>query len=83
MDLRELVGKREELASLRTKDPAEARVRYAKLAAEVEERWPNLRAGPSELSEREAHALAASCHDRRLQLHCDEPSFQCGWQSGL
>ena len=83
MDLRELVGKREELASLRTKDPAEARVRYAKLAAEVEERWANLRAGPSELSEREAHALAASCHDRWLQLHYDEPSFQCGWQTGL
>jgi hypothetical protein len=38
-DLRTPVGKREELVSLATKDPAEARVRYAKVSAEVEARW--------------------------------------------
>ena len=83
MDLRELGGRREDLASLGAKDPAKARARYAKPAAEVEERWANLRAGPSESSEREAHTRAASSHDRWRQLHSDEPSFRCGWQTGL
>lgn len=82
-DLRELVGKGEELASLGTKDPAEARVRYAKVSAEVEARWANLRAGVRALTEREAHALAAPAHDEWLNLHHDDPSFQVGWQADL
>jgi hypothetical protein len=39
-----MLGKREELLSLQTKDPAEARVKQAKVAADVERRWPNRRA---------------------------------------
>ena len=82
-DLRALVGKREELASLKTKDAAEARVRYAKLSAEVEARWANLRADARNLTEREAHALARSVHDQWLDLHYDDPSFQVGWHADL
>ncbi|AWN38927.1 DUF6538 domain-containing protein [Methylobacterium radiodurans] len=82
-DLRALIGKVEELVSLKTKDPAEARVRYAKLSAEVEARWANLRAGARKLTERDAHALAASAHDEWLELHRDDPSFQSGWRTEL
>ncbi|MDN3589576.1 DUF6538 domain-containing protein [Methylobacterium adhaesivum] len=82
-DLRALVGKTEELASLRTKDPAEARVRYAKHSAEVEARWANLRAGPRNLTEREAHVLAATAHDEWLTRHRDDPSFQLEWHAEL
>ena len=82
-DLRALVGKVEELASLKTKDPAEARVRYAKRSAEVEARWANLRAGVRTLTEREAHDLATTAHDDWLSRHRDDPSFQVGWRADL
>ena len=82
-DLFTLVGKHEELASLRTKDPAEARVRYAKLSAEVEARWANLRTGTRTLTEREAHALAGPAHDEWISRHHDDPSFQVGWHPDL
>ncbi len=37
-DLRAIIGKREEKISLRTKTPADAKLAYAKIAAEVENR---------------------------------------------
>jgi integrase len=82
-DLYQLVGKHEELASLKTKDRDEARVRYAKHSAEVEARWANLRAGTRTLTEREAHALAGPAHDEWLSRHHDDPSFQVGWHTDL
>lgn len=82
-DLRDLVGKREELATLDTKDPAEARVRYAKVSAEVEARWANLRAGPKTLTEREAHSLARPVHDEWVRIHQEDPTFQLGWHTHL
>lgn len=82
-DLRTLVGKREELLSLGTKDPTEARVRYARHLAEVEQRWANLRAGKRALTEREAHAIAAVAHDRWLSWHREEPSEQFAWHPHL
>lgn len=45
--------------SLQTRDPSEAKQRFAKALAELEARWANLRAGPKLLTEREAHQLAA------------------------
>lgn len=83
IDLRELIGKREELLSLGTKDPVEARVRYAVHSAEVEKRWANLRAGNRSLTEREAHAIAAAAHNRWLEWHRDEPSEQFTWHPRL
>ncbi|KAB0676098.1 DUF6538 domain-containing protein [Aureimonas leprariae] len=82
-DLRAIVGKWEERLTLGTKDPAEARVRYAKVSAEVEARWANLRAGTRALTERECHALAAQAHDTWLRMHADEPSQQFAWHPKL
>lgn len=82
-DLRALVKKREELLSLRTKDAAEARVRYARVSAEVEERWANLRGGTRSLTEREANALAAEAHDTWIGWHSEEPSQQFTWHPRL
>jgi len=82
-DLRTLVGKREEKQSLKTKDPTIARQRHAKVLAEVEERWVNLRLGPRKLTEREARELAAPWHDRWLEAHKDNPSSQMAWRVDL
>jgi hypothetical protein len=43
VELRVLVGKREEKRSLQTKDPAEARRLHATIAAEIEAKWANPR----------------------------------------
>lgn len=82
-DLQALLGKKEELLSLRTKDPAEARVRFAEVSAKVEARWASLRLGPSSLTEREAHELAVAIHDRWLTHHLDNPSEPSGWRADL
>jgi integrase len=82
-DLRELVGKREEKRSLGTRDPAEAKRRHAEALADVEVRWANLRAGPKALTEREAHQLAVTVHDRWLQQHQENPSHQTAWNVDL
>jgi hypothetical protein len=82
-DLRELVGKREEKRSLRTRDPVEAKRRHAEALAELEGRWANLRAGPKSLTEREAHQLAVAVHDRWLQQHLENPGQQTVWNIHL
>ena len=82
-DLRELVGKLEEKRSLGTRDPAEAKRRHAEALADVEVRWANLRAGPKALTEREAHQLAVTVHDRWLQQHQENPSQQTAWNVDL
>jgi hypothetical protein len=51
-DLRQLVGKREEKHSLGTKDPEDARVRHARVAAEIEAKWAGYRRGIQQLSNR-------------------------------
>src|SRR5882757_5624233 len=82
-DLRKLVGKREEKRSLQTRDPVEAKRRHAEALAEIEGRWANLRAGPKALTEREAHQLAVTVHDRWLQQHQENPSQQTAWNVDL
>ncbi|WP_373291765.1 DUF6538 domain-containing protein, partial [Bradyrhizobium guangdongense] len=82
-DLRALVGKREEKVSLQTRDPAEAKQRFAKALAELEVRWANLRAGPKPLTEREAHHLALAEHDSWLQAYSDNRSQQTKWDVRL
>ena len=73
-DLRALLGKREEKRSLKTRDPAEAKRLLVHALSELETRWGNLRAGPRILTEREAHELAKSVHDRWLENYRDNPS---------
>jgi integrase len=82
-DLRKLVGKREEKRSLQTRDPVEAKRRHAEALAEIEGRWANLRAGPKALTEREAHQLAVTVHDRWLQQYLENPSQQTSWNVDL
>lgn len=82
-DLQALIGKREEKRSLGTKDPDEAKRRFATVLAEVESRWANLRAGPRSLSEREAHELAVPIYQNWLKLHRENPSEQYFWHTDL
>src|ERR1700704_3036603 len=49
-DLRAVVGKREVKRSLRTKDPAEARSKFAVAAAAVDAEWTELRRRNTALS---------------------------------
>ncbi|MBM0206435.1 hypothetical protein JNW90_28085 [Micromonospora sp. STR1s_5] len=79
-DLREVLGKREEKLSLRTRDIAEAKMRHVKALADLDARWANLRKGPSELTERQAHDLASAVHDRMIQHFGDNPS-ETFWDS--
>jgi integrase len=82
-DLQTLVGKREEKRSLQTRDPIEAKRKHAEALAEIELRWANLRSGPKALTEREAHQLAVTVHDRWLQQHQENPSRQTSWNVDL
>ncbi|KQO68743.1 hypothetical protein ASF22_19500 [Methylobacterium sp. Leaf87] len=71
-DLLALVGKREEKASLGTKEVGEAKRRHAAHAAQVEVRWASLRAGVRDLSLLEIHAIAGEFYEGRI------PEFQAG-----
>ncbi|MCF4005542.1 DUF6538 domain-containing protein, partial [Pseudomonas aeruginosa] len=53
-DLQTVLSKREEKFSLKTRDPAEARILFARAAAEIEERWSNLRRGQMSLTHKQA-----------------------------
>lgn len=78
-DLRQLVGKREEKQSLRTRDPQEAKRRHVQLMTELDARWQNLRAGPRTITEREAHEIAAVVYDHWVAHHAENPSDQKFW----
>lgn len=72
-DLRDVIGKREEKISLRTKSPAEARVAYAQIAAEVENRWKALRSKPEPLTHRQIVALAGEAYRELVHAVGDNP----------
>jgi integrase len=82
-DLVALIGRREFTLSLQTKDPTEARIRYAQELAKLEQRWAGLRAGPCCLTEVEAHALAIEVHEAWLAEHRANPSEQTFWRVDL
>jgi hypothetical protein len=78
-DLVAAVGRKEITQSLDTRDPAEAKQRYAEVLKEHEARWASMRAGPRTLTEREAHGLAAVFYEKWLALHRDNPSLEVLW----
>lgn len=78
-DLRALIGKREEKRSLGTRNPEEAKRRHAQLMTELDERWKNLRAGPRNLTEREAQEIAATIYEQYVAKHSENPSEQTFW----
>jgi len=71
-DLLALVGKREEKASLGTKEVGEAKRRHAAHAALVESRWANLRSGVQQLNMLEVHAIAGEFYEDLV------PKFRTG-----
>ncbi|TXN83304.1 DUF6538 domain-containing protein [Methylobacterium sp. WL8] len=78
-DLVAIAGKKEEFFSLHTRDPIEAKRRYAEELVKLEQRWASLRTGPRSLTEEEAHTLARDVHDGWLAQHRAEPSRQDYW----
>jgi integrase len=72
-DLRPIVGKTEEKFSLKTRDPAEARILFAKAAAEIEERWSNLRRGRMTLTPKQAWGVAGEIYRDFVKAHEDHP----------
>jgi Domain of unknown function (DUF6538) len=80
-DLRALLGKREEKASLGTREPDEAKLLHVQALAELEQRWANLRAPPKPISEREAHELVVPAYEWWINLHRDNPSEQTVWKT--
>lgn len=77
LDLRAHEGKTEEKQSLKTRDPAEARVRFAKLNAEIEEKWARLRQGlrsPLSLTHKEAYAIAGEIYREQRERFEREPN---------
>ncbi len=73
-DLRPILKKREEKISLRTRDPAEAKILFAKALAEIEERWGRLRQGVRSLSHKESVAMAGEIYRRMVAEQEDNPS---------
>lgn len=82
-DLRAIVGKREELRTLRTKDPAEARTQHAKIAAEVDRHWQALRSPAVALTQKEVIALAGVFYLELTTLLADEPGEPTIWDHWL
>lgn len=77
------IGKIVYKASLGTKDPIKAKRRFVERLAKLESSWANLRAGEAELTERQAHSLAAPIYDEWLTLHGENPSLQLAWHVEL
>jgi hypothetical protein len=78
-DLVAVVGYQEVTESLRTRDSAEAKQRYAELLREHEVRWANMRRGPRNLTEREAHGIAAVFYEKWMALNRDNPTLEVLW----
>lgn len=69
--------------SLRTKDPAEARERYAKKAAEVAATWKALRSEAVNLSHKQIVALSGIAYRELIDLLADEPGETSIWDEVL
>ncbi|SDR08945.1 hypothetical protein SAMN05519103_00696 [Rhizobiales bacterium GAS113] len=85
--LREALGKREEKRSLRTKEPAEARRKFAAVASEVERQCATLRSDAVSLTHKEAYALAGRWYGWFVSRFEDDPGSQTeaceGWSGRL
>lgn len=72
-DLRPILKKREEKFSLGTSDKHEAKVKFAKALAEIEERWARLRQGVVSLTHRESLSIAGQIYREIVAERQDEP----------
>lgn len=82
-DLREVLGKREEVRTLRTKDPTEARTLHAIIAAEVEKHWKALRSPAEALTQKQVIALAGVFYLELTTELSDEPGSPTVWEHWL
>jgi len=72
--LKPSVGKMEERISLRTRDPEEAKIEFARVSLEVQERWRQLAAGRRSLTEKQAAAVAGEIYRSMVEEHEENPS---------
>lgn len=82
-EIRAIIGKREEKVSLRTRDPAEAKIAHARVAAEVEARWAQLRRGVITVSQKQAVAMAGEIYREMVEAHEDNPGEPREWTARL
>src|SRR4051812_35214753 len=82
-DLRQLVGRTEINRTLGTKNPAEAKAKLAAALVELDAQWANLRRGPQQVSEIQAHQLAAPIYADWIRRHAANPSEQTDWDTKI
>ncbi|WP_156389085.1 DUF6538 domain-containing protein [Mesorhizobium sp. Root695] len=82
-DLQEVVGKKVEKISLQTRDPASAKVAHARIAAEIEARWAQLRRGVITVSQKQAVAMAGEIYRELVAAHEDNPGKPTDWVTKL
>ncbi|MTK63021.1 MAG: hypothetical protein F8N15_00360 [Methanobacterium sp.] len=88
-DLRSVVGKREVTRTLKTKDVAEAKIRHAVVAAEIELKWKALRSEPNSLSQpepltyKQIVALAGEEYRAILDRTQEDPGDSAVWEAAL
>lgn len=98
-DIAVLTGRKEVNKTLGTKDPEEAKRKYAEVLAEFEHEWAQLRLGgiltrrddpnggiegtPRLITDREAHVFAQTVHDEWIARFRDNPSEQLHWHTDL
>jgi len=71
--LRQVVGKTEEKITLGTRDPAEAKILHAQIAAQVEARWQQMAQGVQTLTHKQAEAIAGEIYRDMMREHEDDP----------
>lgn len=76
-------GRFEETKSLRTRDPAEAKERFAQEYAALQRRWSRMRAEPSSIPLRQIVGLSARVYHRLMDSLHDEPGEPGIWQQVL
>ncbi|WP_421927154.1 DUF6538 domain-containing protein [Neoaquamicrobium sediminum] len=82
-DLRPIVGKTEIRISLRTRDPALVKAEHARVAAEVEAQWIELRKGVRSVSQKEASRMAGEIYRELVATHEENPGEPEDWKTKL
>lgn len=78
-----LGGKTEIKVSLRTRDPAEAKAEHARIAAEVEAQFTQLRRGVISVSQKQAVAMAGEIYQELVAAHEENPGDPKDWKGRL
>ncbi|WP_299840291.1 DUF6538 domain-containing protein [uncultured Paracoccus sp.] len=80
-DIREQVGKIETGKSLRTRDPDEARRRWAEAYLAYQREWQAIRTGPEAIPHKQLVALAGESYRDAMAMLDDEPGTVGVWQA--